>query len=250
MTVTRFAITESPEIARTRTRRSSVTVPLAADPDRLFPPIRPPGGRAGPLGAGRAAADPLRPRPRRRRPAGRRPAVHRPGGAAGHPRPLRHPAAARQRRTAGPADARAPAHRRADVWRQFCEGWPAFAGTASGYWIAGELYHVFGLDEEPSADTGRRALRRTSRRRSPRRSSGRARCSSGSGSRCSRPPTTRSTTWPPTRTARPTPAGSGRVLPTFRPDRYLAAGAPGWAGRGRPADRRGRRRPGRATPAT
>src|SRR4051794_39264027 len=23
------------------------------------------------------------------------------------------------------------------VWRRFCEGWPAFAGTASGYWIAG-----------------------------------------------------------------------------------------------------------------
>ena len=38
-----------------------------------------------------------------------------------------------------------------EVWRTFCQGWPAFAGTASGYWIAGELCHVLGLDEEPSA---------------------------------------------------------------------------------------------------
>lgn len=38
------------------------------------------------------------------------------------------------------------------VWRHFCEAWPTFEGTASGYWIRQELAHVFGLSEEPSAD--------------------------------------------------------------------------------------------------
>src|SRR6478672_7960668 len=42
-----------------------------------------------------------------------------------------------------PADSR-------QVWRHFCEAWPAFEGTASGYWIRQEFAHVFGLAEEPS----------------------------------------------------------------------------------------------------
>jgi glucuronate isomerase len=34
-----------------------------------------------------------------------------------------------------------------DVWRLFCEHWPLFDGTATGYWVRSELVNVFGLDD-------------------------------------------------------------------------------------------------------
>ncbi len=34
-----------------------------------------------------------------------------------------------------------------DVWRLFCEHWPLFDGTATGYWVRSELVSVFGLDD-------------------------------------------------------------------------------------------------------
>ncbi|MFI5084305.1 MAG: glucuronate isomerase [Actinomycetales bacterium] len=42
------------------------------------------------------------------------------------------------------------------AWQEFCKAWPAFDGTASGYWIRQEFEHVFrldlsGLDRDPSA---------------------------------------------------------------------------------------------------
>lgn len=40
-----------------------------------------------------------------------------------------------------------------DVWRRFCEHWPAFAGTASGYWLSHELVTLFDIDTEPAAVT-------------------------------------------------------------------------------------------------
>jgi glucuronate isomerase len=117
------------------------------------------------------------------------------------------------------------------IWRRFCEGWPAFAGTASGYWIAGELCHVFGIDEEPSADRADAlydalcaALASPAYR--PRQLFARFGVE------------VLATTDDPLEDlaahaglARLTASGelTGRVLPTFRPDRYLAAGAPGWS---------------------
>lgn len=115
-----------------------------------------------------------------------------------------------------------------DVWRRFCEGWHAFAGTASGYWIAQELLHVLGVATEPGPDTAdaifdqiEAALRRDEFR--PRRLfetfgvevlattddplddlAGHERLAAD-------------------------PAFRGRVLPTFRPDRYLSATRSGWA---------------------
>lgn len=32
------------------------------------------------------------------------------------------------------------------AWRLFCQHWPLFAGTASGYWLEQEFAHVFGID--------------------------------------------------------------------------------------------------------
>jgi glucuronate isomerase len=46
----------------------------------------------------------------------------------------------------GPADPRA-------VWRTFCIHWDAYLGTASRYWLEVELYDIFGIDVQPSAET-------------------------------------------------------------------------------------------------
>ncbi|MFJ3958183.1 glucuronate isomerase [Arthrobacter sp. NPDC090010] len=44
---------------------------------------------------------------------------------------------------AGPGGSIAPR----EVWRRFCEAWPLFDGTASGYWLRTEFASVFGVDE-------------------------------------------------------------------------------------------------------
>jgi glucuronate isomerase len=40
-----------------------------------------------------------------------------------------------------------------EIWRRFCEQWPAFRGTPSRYWLEHELIEVFGVTREPSAAT-------------------------------------------------------------------------------------------------
>lgn len=34
-----------------------------------------------------------------------------------------------------------------EVWRHFCRHWPAFDGTATGYWLSWEFVNVFGIDD-------------------------------------------------------------------------------------------------------
>lgn len=34
-----------------------------------------------------------------------------------------------------------------EIWRRFCAAWPIFDGTASGYWLRAELIEVFGVDD-------------------------------------------------------------------------------------------------------
>lgn len=113
-----------------------------------------------------------------------------------------------------------------DIWRAFCASWPAFAGTASGYWIACELHHVLGVGQPSARDPD--ALfdeiaavlgRADFRPRSLFRRFGVEVLA-----------TTDDPLDPLTSHARlaATPQG-GRVIPTFRPDRYLAAGAPAWS---------------------
>ena len=111
-----------------------------------------------------------------------------------------------------------------DVWRRFCEGWPLFAGTASGYWLAGELYHVLGIAEEPSAANADDLYERIQVTLAT--------------------PEFRplallqrfgvevlATTDDPLDTldAHAASRPRARVLPTFRPDRYLDPTTPGWS---------------------
>jgi len=117
-----------------------------------------------------------------------------------------------------------------DTWRTFCQNWPSFEGTASGYWLQSTFTNELGMIEEPSgenADTLFDVI----------------------GSRLSsddfRPRTlferfgieVMATTDDPLDDLAPhrqlaaDPALSGRVLPTFRPDAYLDPASPGWAER-------------------
>ena len=42
-------------------------------------------------------------------------------------------------------------HRR--IWRRFAENWKLFRGTPTRYWLEHELVKIFGITEEPSAET-------------------------------------------------------------------------------------------------
>jgi glucuronate isomerase len=130
-----------------------------------------------------------------------------------------------------------------EIWRAFCEHWPVFAGTASGYWLSHELTTLFGVDVEPTSATADLLFDRISD------------CLAQPGYR-PRALFERfgievlATTDDPLDdlSAHAALAAdesfSGRVLPTFRPDAYLDPESDGFAERaerlaqlhGRPAD--------------
>lgn len=120
----------------------------------------------------------------------------------------------------------APAEPRA-VWRAFCEHWHLFLGTASRQWIEAELHDVLGVTVQPSAETADELFDElTERLRRPE----------------FRPRAlyeafgieVLATTDDPAddlahhRALADDPSWPGRVVPTFRPDRYLDATKPDW----------------------
>ena len=178
--------------------------------------------------------------------------LRRPRRPPHHARPLRHAAAASRRASTSRRSASSAAHRvdPREVWRLLRRRTgTASPGTASGYWLDHELRDPV-RDRRGTRRRQRRPhLRRDRRRSSPTPTSGRARSSSGSASRSSPRPTIRSTTYPATRELRGRSGFAGRVLPTFRPDRYLDPEAIRVRPTHRAAPRRdrARRRPSPAT---
>lgn len=119
------------------------------------------------------------------------------------------------------ADARA-------VWRRLCEHWDVFRATPVRTWFEAELVDLFDVDVRPSGATADAiydhvAERLTRPEYRPRALYDRFRLS------------VLATTDDPASdlaahaALTADPSWSGRVVPTFRPDRYLEAGAPGWA---------------------
>ncbi|WP_156761474.1 glucuronate isomerase [Microbacterium karelineae] len=129
------------------------------------------------------------------------------------------------------------------AWRVFCERWPVFAGTASAGWLEHVFAEVFGIAEAPSAGTAdalfdalSAALATDAFR--PRALFDRFRIAA------------LATTDDPLdaldghRRLAEDPSFHGRVLPTFRPDRYLDPAAPAFTddvarladAQGRPVD--------------
>lgn len=115
-----------------------------------------------------------------------------------------------------------------DIWRTFCQAWPLFDGTASGYWLRTQLEGVFGLHLELSAETADASYDAISARLAE--------------------PGFRprelfkdfnievlATTDDPLdslsshKAIAEDPSFHGRVLPTFRPDAYLNIAHPTWS---------------------
>ncbi len=113
------------------------------------------------------------------------------------------------------------------VWRRFCERWDLYAGTPVQYWFESEFAEIFGVREVPSAATADAIYDRISSRLvkpsfRPRALLERFRIE------------LLATTDDPAdglqahQALRDDPTFTGRVIPTFRPDRYLEALKPGW----------------------
>ncbi|MGY2747135.1 glucuronate isomerase [Arthrobacter sp. UYCu723] len=126
-----------------------------------------------------------------------------------------------------PGHTAAPVLEPRGVWREFCNSWPLFEGTASGYWLRHQFESVFGLHQELSAETADATYDAISARLQE--------------------PGFRprqlfkdfnievlATTDDPLddlashRAIDEDPTFHGRVLPTFRPDQYLNIAHPQW----------------------
>ena len=193
---------------------------------------RRPRDRAPALRRGARAAGHLAARSRRPAAAARRRAVPRPGDAVRDARPLRDAAAARRRRRARRARRRAGAAARGAgpraVWRLLCAHWDVFRGTPVRFWLEAELARDLRRRGAPVGGDGRRDLRPA------RRAAGRA---TPTGPRALFERfriAVLATTDDPCddlsahAALAADPTWSGRVIPTFRPDRYLEPAQPGW----------------------
>lgn len=122
-----------------------------------------------------------------------------------------------------------PAAEARAVWRRLCEHWSVFAGTPSRYWLASELAEVFDVTVRPSAASADGIYDQVAERLAKDAYRPRALFERFGIE-------VLATTDDPcddlaahARLAAD-PSFAGRVVPTFRPDRYLEAAAPGWAG--------------------
>lgn len=115
------------------------------------------------------------------------------------------------------------------VWREFCQAWPLFEGTASGYWLRDQFRSVFGLDQEISAATADASYDAISARLQEADFRPRqlfkdfnievlATTDDPLDDLASHKALAKDATF------------HGRVLPTFRPDAYLNPANPAWGG--------------------
>lgn len=114
-----------------------------------------------------------------------------------------------------------------EVWRNFCSHWHFFLGTASRQWIESELYDVLGVRVQPSAQTADALFDEVAQRLAKPEFRPRALYESFNIA-------VLATTDDPADDLRhhrflaDDPTWSGRVVPTFRPDRYLDATSTAW----------------------
>jgi glucuronate isomerase len=114
-----------------------------------------------------------------------------------------------------------------EVWRRLCEHWAIFRGTPVRYWLEHELVEIFDVAVRPSAQTADMIYDQVAERLSqpafrPRALYKQFRL------------TVLATTDDPSddlsahAALAADPSWTGRVIPTFRPDRYLEPALPGW----------------------
>lgn len=113
------------------------------------------------------------------------------------------------------------------VWRQLCAHWHLFRGTPSRYWLESELADIFGVTVRPSSATADAIYDEVAGRLAQDAYRPRALFEQFGIE-------VLATTDDPCddlaahAVLAADPGFPGRVLPTFRPDRYLEASAPGW----------------------
>ena len=125
----------------------------------------------------------------------------------------------------GPSSFDEPAARAA--WRAFCSRWEVFVGTPVRTWLEAELVEIFGVTQRPTAASADAIYDHIAARLAepdlrPRAlyDRFRLRVLATTDDPCSDLAAHRALAADPTWT--------GRVIPTFRPDRYLEVGAPAW----------------------
>ena len=115
------------------------------------------------------------------------------------------------------------------AWRLLCEHWHVFRGTPVRYWLDAELAEIFQVSERPSADSADRLYDALSARLAEPAFRPRALYERFGIS-------VLATTDDPASdlsahaALRADPSWHGRVIPTFRPDRYLEPAEVGWRG--------------------
>jgi glucuronate isomerase len=113
------------------------------------------------------------------------------------------------------------------VWRRMCERWEVFRGTPVRYWLEAELVEIFDVDLRPSAATADAIYDRVAERLGQDRYRPRALFDRFGIS-------VLATTDDPCAdlaahaALAADPTWAGRVVPTFRPDRYLEPALPEW----------------------
>src|SRR5690554_4007982 len=115
------------------------------------------------------------------------------------------------------------------AWRTLCEHWHVFRGTPVRYWLESELTEIFAVDVRPSAETADAIYDRIAEQLARPEFRPRALFDRFDIA-------VLATTDDPAddlaahEALAADPTFSGRVIPTFRPDRYLEPARPGWAG--------------------
>ncbi len=113
------------------------------------------------------------------------------------------------------------------AFRIFCEHWPAYRGTPVRYWLEEELAGIFGVRQRPSAQTADAIYDQIAAKLATEEFRPRALFDSFNIS-------VLATTDDPCddlsahRALAQDPTFTGRVIPTFRPDKYLDPGLPEW----------------------
>ncbi|MEY9872008.1 glucuronate isomerase [Streptacidiphilus sp. MAP12-33] len=114
------------------------------------------------------------------------------------------------------------------VWRRLCEHWAVYRGTPVRAWLESELAEIFGVTDRPSAESADRIYDRIAQSLTEDAFRPRALFRRFGIE-------VLATTDDPCddlaahRALAADPGWDGRVVPTFRPDRYLEPAQPGWA---------------------
>src|SRR4051794_37506440 len=120
-----------------------------------------------------------------------------------------------------------PERQARQAWRRMCEHWAVFRGTPVKYWMESELTEIFGVTERPGPDTADLIYDQLAERLREPEFRPRALFRRFGIEGLATPDDPCDDLAAP-RALAADPGWTARVIPTFRPDRYLEPGHDGW----------------------